>query len=31
MAIMLGAGVIVVATFWKKQAGSPPARADDTA
>jgi hypothetical protein len=31
VAIMLGAGVIVIAAFGKKPASSPPARADDTA
>ena len=31
VAIMLGAGVIVIATFGRKQASSPPARAGDTA
>jgi signal peptidase II len=31
VAIMLGAGVIVIATFGKKPASSPPARAGDTA
>ena len=31
VAIMLGAGVIVIATFGKKQASSPPPRAGDTA
>jgi lipoprotein signal peptidase len=31
VAIMLGAGVIVIATFGKKPASSPPARTGDTA